>query len=504
MGVQKLEVPPDYHTPPEEQIVKAYIRRSLLVLLALVLAVASATFWLMPAQATSLTQYEYFNTNDDTAVAIWGVNWSSETFTITPEAHSVAQVLLRLYRIGTPGTVTLSIRETNGGGLPTGPDLASATLNGDTLTTSTSGVMYAFDFDPAPSLEYDEVYSLVLRNPTGTSGSVCIMWRMDGSAGSYSGGSECLSTNSGTSWTADTDDDYHFEIWGDPLFSISSAQVFRGYLEDDDMLFVFPYLNTYVPYYPNDDSNTYFDLQLRNITGATILAQNPCPAWGYKPGAIYLNADAAAGLTPSSAFRIYLYGDFGSFPNKYYTLQSSDWRGDDLTFLDQWALSLAHDMADYYNTDLTTFAGNEEVLNDEGGTVFKIGIPALAEVRPSLFQSATQKPGVPSGEESHAFEEATSWEAQVGPQVVAFFTWGGGKIGTDGKTFGAILLVSLYLLVIIWLVFGADVDAAWAAIVCVPFLPLMAWLRLINIAIVAVIGSVSVLLLLKRFWWDKT
>ena len=371
-----------------KRLLKSKVARLLLVLcfVALTIAVIVTPVMALPSRvlwetSTAITA--------DSAVDIYLTNWSAQSFTTGDEAHTVSQIRLLLYREGSNGTTTVSLQKAGGTGAPNGDDLTSGTINeSNEITTTTTGVWYGIDVTTV-SLEANTVYDIVVRNPSGTSTTVCADWRMDGSAGAFAGGSEWLSTNSGISWTADTDDDYEFELWGESLIELSGAQVFRGYLELGDMLIALKYYNVYVPYYPNADVASYFTIQLRNTTGATVLAQTTCRAWGYKPGSIYLSADSAASLTSGTAYRIYVYGDFGANPEDYYTLTASDWRGDDLTLLDTWVLTFAHEMADYYSTDFTSYLvgqSGQEVLNTEGGVIFAIGIPGLEVVRSDLYE----------------------------------------------------------------------------------------------------------------------
>jgi len=77
-------------------------------------------------------------------------------------------------------------------------------------------------------------------------------------------------------------------------FEVLGANVYSGYLEEDDWVIVIEYQNALEPYYGNDTSIDSFQLQL--INNGTVIAQTPLPAWGYKPGAIYLSAASTASL----------------------------------------------------------------------------------------------------------------------------------------------------------------------------------------------------------------
>lgn len=471
---------------------------------SVIIAVCLATGIITPVSAIeSPAKYEEYSTGVDVDFPVYGANWYAQTFTIDPASHSVYSVRLLLYTEATPGTFTVSIKAVDGSGDPTGLDLASATIDGDTLSTSTSGVWYEFVFDPEVSLTYDDTYAIVVKAPAGTSNADCVDWRADGSSAGYADGCLFASTDSGLNWSDDTDDDFYFEVWGYDLISVESAQVFTGYLEVDDLLFVMSYKNTYVPYYPNDDPARYFNVQLTSSDGATLYAQGVCRQWGYKPASLYLSADQATGLTAGSTYRLYVYGDVDGDPNDYYQLAASDWRGSDRSCIDTYVITLAHSMADYYDTELTTFTGTNEVLNDEGAIIFAIGIPALQTVRPDLFMATAQIPDYEPEEWTDAFTNYTTWQDQVGPVVVAIFDNGGTMFGVDGNVFGAFLLILGYLAIAIG-AGSARVDATVIIGIAFPFLALGAWLRLIDIVYIAVIGAVALFLFVYSFWWSRT
>ena len=90
------------------------------------------------------TLYEYLNTGDNDSGSVYGAVWNSQSFTPTI-AHIITSIKLLLYRIGSPGTLTVSIRATDGSGHPTGADLVSGTTDGATLTTTTDSDRFLTD-----------------------------------------------------------------------------------------------------------------------------------------------------------------------------------------------------------------------------------------------------------------------------------------------------------------------------------------------------------------------
>ena len=156
-------------------------------------------------------RYEYYNTGDDDRRILFGTWWRAQTF--TPDtAHTVTSVKMLLYRTGTPGTITVSIRATSAG-LPTGGDLCSGTTDGDTLTTSTAGEWREISLGAGYSLSASTMYAIVVRALDG-SAFASIRLRVDETSPTYTGGTDCYSTNSGSSWTIVFGTDLMFEEWG--------------------------------------------------------------------------------------------------------------------------------------------------------------------------------------------------------------------------------------------------------------------------------------------------
>lgn len=160
-----------------------------------------------------MTLYEYYNTGDDDYYSIYDTTWRAQTFTVGtvgPNSdHDITSVKLKLFRLGSPGTLTVSIRATDADGHPTGDDLTSGTINGNTLTTDTAGAWYEISLT-AYTLSAGTKYAIVARAPDGDT-SNRVRWRADTTDPTYTGGNLETSTNAGISWTADTTVDLMFE-----------------------------------------------------------------------------------------------------------------------------------------------------------------------------------------------------------------------------------------------------------------------------------------------------
>lgn len=157
------------------------------------------------------TLYEYYNTGQNADLGAYGNDWKAQTFTPS-EAHKIISVKLQLHRLGSPGTVTVSIRATSAG-KPTGGDLCVGTTNGNTLPTNSPYEWREITLGAGYDLEADTKYAIVIRAPSGNNDNRA-RWRIDVS-GEYAGGNAEDSTNSGSSWlTTYPDMDFMFEEWG--------------------------------------------------------------------------------------------------------------------------------------------------------------------------------------------------------------------------------------------------------------------------------------------------
>jgi|GEM_PF-3032669 len=154
---------------------------------------------------------EYYITGDDGNATIYGVNWSMQSFTAVI-SETTASIKLKMLRVGSPGTLTVSIKATDGNGLPTGGDLCSGTINANTFTTDAAGDWYEITWGTAYALTSNTKYAIVCRATAGD-GSNYVNWRYDGSSPSYTGGAYGTSTDSGSSWSGDATKDTMFAIY---------------------------------------------------------------------------------------------------------------------------------------------------------------------------------------------------------------------------------------------------------------------------------------------------
>lgn len=156
--------------------------------------------------------YEYYNTGDNGDRKIFGSYWEAQTFTPSV-AHKITSVKLKLYRTGSPGTITVSIQGTDGSGHPDGVDLCSGTTNGNTLPTGSPYEWREITLGSGHDLSAGTKYAIVVRAVSGDF-SNRLNWRNDALSPTYGGGCLESSTNSGSSWSSFTNIDYMFEEYG--------------------------------------------------------------------------------------------------------------------------------------------------------------------------------------------------------------------------------------------------------------------------------------------------
>lgn len=157
--------------------------------------------------------YEYYNISDPALAACHDAFWQVETFT-PREAHTVKTLKLRMYRLGSPGTITASIKATDVDGKATGDDLASGTTDGDTLPTEYGGEEREVSLGDGVALSASTKYAIVVRAPAGDSNNY-VRWRHSPTK-VYPRGSHWFSSDAGVTYEEDSTRDMMFEEYGDP------------------------------------------------------------------------------------------------------------------------------------------------------------------------------------------------------------------------------------------------------------------------------------------------
>lgn len=437
----------------------------------------------------------YFQDTSDNVTNIYGVNWAAQTFTTdNVMARTVTSIRLSLNRVGNPGTITVSLRDTSAG-KPTGIDIASGTIDGDSL--SESATWYQIDLTSEKSLAIGTQYAICVNAINGDESNY-IEWSMV-DAGGFDDGTGVTSTDRGLTWTVQTYD-FNFEIWGNSSMVVEDVKILTGYKETGDWLIAVRYINTTAPYYDTYDAKQYFALQL--VYDDVVIAQSAISRWGNSVGNIYLSAAQVSGLTYGDDFIVRMYGNFTGNPYTDFVLTESDWIGNDLSRLDSWVITSASVIGDYYDDLLTTYiAGRGEVLNATGGAIFDSGVVGLSTVRPELFQIYT----APVGYEPEITGQAqrismANWQAVWGGDGVIMLTRITNWLGIESGYIGGMIFV-IMMLALALLAFPAGHTTA-ANILSIPCLGLAVYFGL-DLVWLIMLALFAAFLLFKNMFMDK-
>ncbi len=170
-----------------------------------------------------------------TGFAVTNTSWAGQTFT-PATTGKLTRIDLELFCSGCSGTnpnITVSIRNTTGATpVPTGADLVSATLPG--FNDSGAGGFKTVTFSSPITLTAGVRYAIVFRSTAARTGSYAYTCSCSttgfSNSNPYTSGQRVTSTNSGSTWTADTTTggrDLHFQVWLDTGFP-SSGNLISG------------------------------------------------------------------------------------------------------------------------------------------------------------------------------------------------------------------------------------------------------------------------------------
>lgn len=428
---------------------------------------------------------------------IWGPNWNMQTFNVTPEAHTVTRIKLKMQRVGAPGTVTVSIMQTSAGNT-TGVDLCYGSSDGSIM--STSYAWYEFTMNAETSLIAGNQYAIVVKALSGSDPANCVQWAKPAGL-AYSGGSPAYSVDNGYTWTGDADD-HCFDIYGYPCLEMVSTKVFSSYQNSGDWLIACHYRNVYPPYFSGSDVSSLFKFQL--LDGSTVIAETSCKIWGYRPGSIYLSSSMVAPLEWGHTYLMRITGTFSNAPYAEQVISPGDWVGASGVPLDNYLLSIADLMGTYYGADYITYTlTNGKVFNTEGGVLFNTGIPYLTTIRPDLFYTVSNAP-VPwtPATGNQALQSSYNWKTAFGPQVEAVMEEGGPLFGgIDGKMLATIMVVLIYLILATFITMAGQSGAA--IFLAFPIFIGAALTGIIPLAVMFVALAVASFLLIYHFWLSR-
>ena len=150
--------------------------------------------------ATNTNSYDSYVIGDASAnyyYIIRGVTWMAQSFTAS-SSYDISGVKLRLFRVGSPGLITVTLKAADEDGKPTGSALATGTEDCNDIQGEVPGEWVQIDFSADYTLVADTQYTIECKALSGDV-SNSLQWRLD-RTGEYSGGDEMYSSNSGSTW----------------------------------------------------------------------------------------------------------------------------------------------------------------------------------------------------------------------------------------------------------------------------------------------------------------
>lgn len=157
------------------------------------------------AIGTSTAAARYLIGEDGIGV-VGGKSVKAQTFKTSDNANSITEVEVKIVTSNTAGTLTASIRSVSGSTI-SASDLGSKSVAGTALPTG-SADWYKITFDTPISVSPMTTYALVLKYTVLND----VSWSSDDSSPSYTNGSWFESSNSGATFSANTNKDFLFII----------------------------------------------------------------------------------------------------------------------------------------------------------------------------------------------------------------------------------------------------------------------------------------------------
>jgi uncharacterized membrane protein len=169
--------------------------------------------------------YTYGGWSDDTYTQVYGTERRAQEFQCTSDLY-IKYVKLKVYRVGNPGNLEVSIRQT-----PDGAILDSVTVNANLFSTSASYVTFTFS-SGWHHYHSTSHYYIVLKATTGSAGNE-VRWRVDtgdllfGENPHYHHGSTYYyawrSSDGGTTWSQSKFGTWPLDVYGTSMFEIYGA-----------------------------------------------------------------------------------------------------------------------------------------------------------------------------------------------------------------------------------------------------------------------------------------
>ena len=170
----------------------------------------------------AFTKEIYYEGSADNHVAIYGANWTAQTFT-TVGAFTLTKVgIYAGVREGTPVVPKIFIFATTGG-KPSGAALGSQAIIPGNMTADDNPSWYELEFDTPVALSATTQYAIVVGQVGGESADA-IWWYYDSTATAYADGAINTSGNSGGTWSTVSSIDALFRTYsGNDIVNVDLA-----------------------------------------------------------------------------------------------------------------------------------------------------------------------------------------------------------------------------------------------------------------------------------------
>lgn len=175
------------------------------------------------ADATAISELiDYIQAKNINIVTVKQALDSATDLGETSEDQVLDFIKVQGTKVGSPGTITFSIRETDGNGRPAGNDISTGTYDGNSFPAyPTRGWSAEISMTPCVLLK-DTKYAIVPRVPSGNTSNY-FGWGHDRTNPTYAGGQLWASIDSGETWSSNAAIDQMFEIWSIQLVRVEPA-----------------------------------------------------------------------------------------------------------------------------------------------------------------------------------------------------------------------------------------------------------------------------------------
>jgi len=157
------------------------------------------------------TEQDYWTDHTTSITTFYGNQKRTQTFTATTSYnYDFCGSNMWGYRIGTGGTITLELFNTDTNGKPTGTALITAESDGTAWTNDTAGEEVSFECSGTYELSTGTKYALSYKSSASVTEN---RQALKGNNNAYTGGEMCESEDSGGTWTCYAYDLY-FKTFG--------------------------------------------------------------------------------------------------------------------------------------------------------------------------------------------------------------------------------------------------------------------------------------------------